>query len=369
MLRIPLLYCLIALLVSCGGQPSDQVSSVIDLDQIEEVSQPLTVEKALPLGFTPTLLGSFPEVKIVKDEFWIMDTESRKGIYHFSETGEFLGTVGEVGESPGMVPNLSDFNIYEDSIIVLSSLGDQVKVSRFSANNQLGSVQEIPFNIYSFRIVNDSAIWLYSGYNKVAGKYRLRKVTREGSLKKEFLENLFSETILPIVEPAFFSGDKEVLFRESFKPIIFNLSDSRPIEKYRFDFGSLQVPESFWEMDTFEGFEMINRQGFANINFISETKTHLLVDVLIQSESGVRKEIVILNKVKNEWIKIKVDEENTGYFYTPIGLSGDQIIFISYAPYVVRNLEKLTLSTTAKNSLKFLTEESNPVILYAKIPD
>lgn len=357
-------------LVSCGLSP-DSDNSIIELSEIMDVSTDLNIDKVVILESTNSnLLGTFLDVKFNQEFFWILDLDNRDAIHGFNSIGKYKGYTGEVGEGPNRIPNISDFQLFGNEITTLSTFGDQIQISKFSYENNLINKRRVPFNCFSFISNQNGSFWLYSGYNLVAGNYRLKLISEEGELQKEFFENDFVEKMLPLTEPSFFTGENEILFRETLKPIIFSLEDSGPIEKYRFDFGSLQVPDDFWEMDDpFEGFEMINTQGFANINFISETKTHLLVDVLIQGESGVRKEIVILNKAKNEWVKIKVDEENTGYFYTPIGLSDDQIIFISYAPYVVRNLEKLTLSTNAKNSLKSLTEESNPVILYAKIPD
>lgn len=356
-------------LIIIGCVRSNNVQYPIILGSVKEVFKPMLIEKAIVLESTSSnLLGTFLNVKYDQESFWILDLDNRDAIHGFDEKGKYLGFVGEVGEGPNRVLNLSDFLLLDSSILTLSTFGNEVEFSNYSFNNELNSKKRIDFNLYSFEQAK-LGYWIYSGYNKEAGVYRLKLISKEGEFKKEFIKNSFNENILPMLEPVFFKGENDVLFRETLKSSIYTLSDSGPIEKYKFDFGSLQVPESFWEMDTFEGFEMINRQGFANINFIFETKTHLLVDVLIQNESGVKKEIVILNKAKNEWVKIKVDEENSGYFYTPIGLSDDQIIFISYAPYVVRNLDKLTLSNNAKNSLNSMTEESNPVILYAKIPD
>jgi hypothetical protein len=357
-------------LVSCELS-TDRDYSNIELSEIKQVSNDLDIDKITLLESTnPNLLGTFLDVKFNQDYFWVLDLDNRDAVHGFNSFGKYIGYTGEVGEGPNHIPNISDFQFSEDEITTLSTFGDQIQISKFTYGNRLINKKRVPFNCFSFTRNQNGSFWLYSGYNLIAGNYRLKLISEEGGLQKEFFENDFVENMLPLTEPSFFSGENEILFRETLKPIIFSLGDSGPREKYRFDFGSLQVPDDFWEMDDpFKGFEMINKRGFANINFIYETKTHLLVDVLIQNESGVKKEIVILNKVKNEWIKIKVDEENIGYFYTPIGLTGDQIIFISYAPYVIRNLEKLTLSTAAKNSLKSLTEESNPVILYAKIPD
>jgi hypothetical protein len=82
-----------------------------------------------------------------------------------------------------------------------------------------------------------------------------------------------------------------------------------------------------------------------------------------------KREVYIWNKSTGKEFKFEIDEEEQGYFESPIGIEGDQLVFIAYAPYLVRNSEKLNLSVEAKASLASITEDSNPVILYVRIPE
>jgi hypothetical protein len=120
-------------------------------------------------------------------------------------------------------------------------------------------------------------------------------------------------------------------------------------------------------MDPFKGFEMISKQGFSDINFIEENERFLMADIVTQREQERKRELYILEKSANKEFKVEFDED-LGYFNSPFGLKNDQILFIAYAPYLIRNGDKLKMSEEAKLALLDLTEDSNPVILYAKIP-
>jgi hypothetical protein len=339
------------------------------LDDIGELDEPLFIEKAVVLESTNSnLLGTFLNVKFNDKGFWVLDLDNRDAIHGFDLDGNSLGYVGEVGDGPDKLLNLSGFMLDKNSLQTISTYGSEVLVTNFSFDGAINSKSKIPFNFYSTAKAGNGYFWIYSGYNKEAGKYRLKLISGDGILKEEFLENSFLGDLLPLLEPVFFEGGEDVLFRETLKPIIYELSKKGPVERYRFDFGSFQVPDKFWEMDAIQGFNLINTQGFANINFINETKDHLLVDILIQKEGQNKKEILVLTKSTNRWFKIKVEEARNGHFLTPIGLSGEYILFISYAPYLVRNRVGLNLGSAAQKSLVNLNEDSNSVILYAKIP-
>lgn len=175
--------------------------------------------------------------------------------------------------------------------------------------------------------------------------------------------------MIPLSESSFFQGSDETLFRESFKPAVYKLTENGPELKYKFNFGKLQVPDSYWEMDAISGFEMMNKNGFANIEFVTENSQYAIFDLFIQKEDEMWKEIVILNKDSNAIRKIKVDREVNGHLFTPIGIEGEKIVFISYAPYLVRNKDNLNLSEEALRTVNTIKEEDNPAIIYAKIPN
>lgn len=356
----------IVLFFSC----TQKKDGVLVLADIDEYSDTLLVAKAIPLSSDPSnLLGNYLNVRYSYKSIWITDKSNPDAIHGFNWNGESLGYVAERGEAPNQIYNLVDFLLQDDQLVVMSNLGDEVVVYEYGFDNSIKSKVQLPFNCFTFVENSRGGYWLYSGYNKVAGDYRLRAVSTDGELLQNKLENNFNEKMIPLGEAAFFEGDGETLFKESFKPEVFRLTENGPELKYRLDFGNLTVPAKFWEMEAIPGFEMIDQDGFANIEFVAENEAYALFDIYIQKEGESRKELLIYNRQSKNSQKIKVDRDLNGYLLSPIGIEGDYLLFISYAPNLVRNKAKLKFSDEAFDRVGKVTEDDNPVIIYVKIPE
>ncbi|WP_425637702.1 6-bladed beta-propeller [Algoriphagus yeomjeoni] len=357
-------------LIGCSEKEPEAVK-LIDFGAVKSISAALLIEKAIPLETdTTALLSEFLMVKYDKDGFFVMNYDRPTGIQHFSKEGKYLGMVAEIGEAPGQVLRIKNFRLFEDVVQVSSGMGNSLEIYSFDKSGELLNTIPYPINAFAFYQVSEEEVWFYSSYNMVAGDHRLFVADGEGEVKKKLLPNDFNEKMLPFDEQAFFEGDDAVLFRESFKTSVYELSEGDSLkEVYKFDFGSTTVPDRYWEMEGFPGFEMISKQGFSNLNFLQETEKYLLADVVTQQERVRKRELYIWNKESGKEFKLEIDEEEQGYFESPIGIEGDQLVFIAYAPYLVRNSETLNLSPDAKSALTSVTEDSNPVIIYAKIPE
>ncbi|WPR73925.1 6-bladed beta-propeller [Algoriphagus sp. NG3] len=355
--------------MGCGESRVESVKN-IDFESVEKVSTDLLIEKAVPLASDSTeLLGEYLWVMYDEDGFYAMNNYRGKGIHHFSTDGKHLGMVAEIGEAPGQVPEIRNFRILGEEVLVNSGMGNSLELHAFSKTGELLKSTPYSINAFAFYPVNKDEVWFYSSYNSVAGDHRLFVVDGAGEVKKELLPNDFNEKMLPMDEQSFFEGNEVVLFRESFKGNVYQLSEEDSLkEVYTFDFGANSVPEKFWKMDAFEGMEMISKQGFSNITFLEENDRYFVAYVDYQKERDSKKTLYVWNKKTDKDFVMEIDEE-LGYFNSLIGLQGDQLVFIAYSPYLVRNSEKLNLSDKAKASLAAVTEDSNPVILYAKIPE
>lgn len=360
-----------AFLVIFGcSKKEPEVIKMIDFEAVKVVSADLQIERATPLETDSTaLLSEYLMVQYDNNDFFIMNYDRPEGIHHFSIDGKNLGLVAEVGEAPGQIMGINNFRLLEDELKVKSGMGNSLEIHTFTKSGELKKTTPYPINAFAFYPMNQNELWFYSSYNMVAGDHRLFKANGQGEVLKELLPNDFNEKMLPIDEQSFFEGDDEVLFREPFKTSVYKINRQDSLQElYRFDFGATTVPESYWEMDAFAGFEMISKQGFSDINFLKENDKYLVAYVVLQKERDRKYELYIWNKESDKEFKIEIDGE-LGYFNSLFGLDGDQLVFIAYAPYLVRNSETLNLSPEAKTALASVTEDSNPVIIYAKIPE
>lgn len=364
------LFPIILLAVLACGKTDESGPLTIVFDQVEVIPADLEIQRVILLeSDSSELLGSDLKVSYDSDQFYVANYMRPKGIHHFSKEGKHLGLAAVIGEAPGQIRGISDFKLYKDTLQVISGLGDKIGLHKFPVSNELTSTQEYSLNVFSFQPV-ETGHWFYSGYNMVAGTHRLIKTNQSGEIILSLLENLFADGMIPIDEQVFFKGNDRVLFREPFKTTVYEMASDTIQPVMEIDFGKYTVPEKFWTMeDPFEGFEMIQQQGFSDINFMAETADYFLADVKSQGAKFRKKEIFILNKKTQKQLKFLVDEEGLGQFYNPIGIEGDQIVFIAYAPYLIKNSDLLKASPAILEQLSKLSEDSNPVSLYAKIPE
>lgn len=356
-------------LMGCGAEEK-QSDKIIDFDKVKEMPADLKIENVVLLETDTTeLLGEDVKVQYSKEGFFVMNSRSAKGIHHFSPSGQHLGMAAQIGEAPGQFAEIEDFKLKGNSLLIISGMGNRIDLHKLSMNHHLETTTEIPRYAFSFQPLENGNLWFYGGYYIVAGDHRLFLTDGSGKLKSELLPN----EVLPIGQiggHAFFRGDDRVLFREPLKTTVWEITPGDTLkEAYRFDFGSNTVPEEFWEQDLFEGFGKLMGKGFTDIFFMVESDRYFLADVITYKGMDRSKSLFVRDKESHNQYKIKVNQEELGHFNSPIGIEGDQIMFFAYAAYLVRNKENLNLSDEAKASLANLTEDSNPVILYAKIPE
>lgn len=367
-INIASLIALILVIVSCGK--SENSDKIIILKSVKQYDfKDLEINKMIQFEATKSnLLGMYLDIRLTRDNFWVLDLNNSNSIFGFDSLGRALGYVAQVGEGPNTILNIRDFLVSNDTIIVLSNLGDQVEISNWNKHNSLLDKRRVEANGYTFIDDKIKNKWhLYSGYNKVAGKYRLNRYDKDFNKDKEYLENDFGDEILPFLERSFFQGYRRTLFKESLKSKVYELGEQDLKLVYEIDFGSYQVPDLFWEKDPFEGFEMINENGFANISFIAESEKHFLIEIQIQEDGVLRKELLFIEKSSGKRIKVKVDQDQSAFFYSPFGFDeSGNVLFYAYSGIAEKFID--SISDRVKENLKF-EKDGNPVIIYAKVPD
>jgi hypothetical protein len=346
---------------------------VIDLKSVREFNVlDLEITKMAQLEATDyNLLGMYLDVQLDNGNLWVLDLNNPNSVFGFDPEGKSLGYVAATGEGPNNLINIRDFFVSNDTIVVLSNLGDKVDISMWSPENSLIKKRRVDANGFAFCQDKFSKDWyVYSGYNKVAGEYRLKTFDKDLNFITEDLKNDFNDELLPFYEKSFFPGVEGVLFKESLRPAIFSIRNGQRELLYKVDLGAYQVPEEFWEVDPFEGFELINQKGFANIGFLAESKDHFLIEIQIQNINGIKKELLILEKNSGKTLKLEVNQEGTGHFYSPIGFDGDgNILFSAYAQFFRSNKDKILTNLKGNLGIEEIKEDGNPVVIYAEIPE
>ncbi len=356
---------------SCSSpEASLEVPKIISLEDVPVQETKLLIDKAVLLDSDSIeFLGS--ELRTVSTEhgFFVSNYDGAKAIHHFSPDGVHLGRVVEIGGAPGQIPRFDEFRVKGDSLILIMGIGDKEKLSFFSVpNRQLVKQLQAEARGFSFYPNSDGTFWLYSGYNRAVGDYRLRLVSPEGKVVNSWMYNDFNEKLIPFQEQSIFQGDGRLLIRDPLFPIV-NMIGKDSLElAYQFDFGTFTIPDEAWEIENpMQWFQRIDQNGFGDLNILLESEKYFVADIVLQREGIRQRKIYVLYRETGDERIYPVDEEMEPQYYSPFGLENDRLLFIAYAPALMEVVGQLEATPEVKSQLRSLKEESNPVILYAKL--
>lgn len=343
-------------MASCRTPETNDGIISFKLNSISEVSSPYPVSHWAPLETTPeNLLGEYLVAKTRGNDIYIYDENARDAIHHFAMDGKYLGKAVEVGEGPETVDNIADFVPTASGLEVLVSTGGFSKLVLFDHNYTIRKEIALGYLAHSFEKLADGKYVLSGSYNLPFVQHRLVYVDAEGERLQEFLPNDYSNDMMPMSERNFHKEKDQVFFHEVFNPVAYEVMADSLEARFKFDFGKYAIPGKFWEVDIMQGFEMINENGFASIYSYWETDSKAFFEIYLQ-RGGTKNHQVIWDKESKKAIKRVFSKEQNPAFYYPIGLIGDQLVFIAQAADV------LALEMAAPR--QGIDRDDNPVLLF-----
>lgn len=287
-LKLKLLVFLLVLNMACknkeannivtGENPHITLSSCKD----EEFADQFELVKSVALeNHKDAILGENLMVKLNDENIFVLDKVQMR-ISRFDNKGNFLNNIGIKGRGPGELNNVHDFIVYHNTAEILSRTSQGTIISVFNINgNYIESTKWFDKAAYSFIKKSDGDYYLYTSYNDIVHNHRLLEVTNKGNIKSEFLKNISSEK-LPVEEDNFYSHENKMYFKESFQPIVYEIVNNNLKPLVYFDFEKYSISEEYWNVDFHEGFELLQKQGFANIRRIAINDKYAIFDVDIQ---------------------------------------------------------------------------------------
>lgn len=362
MKKLPLIFSLAVglSLIACQKQPdaADGLKS-LEIDNMEEVEASYTLSQIVPLETTAeNLLGDNLLVKSQGNDIFIFDDKARNAIHHFNLKGRYLGQAVEVGEAPGMVKNIEDFVPINSGLEVLVGMGDYSEIVIFDKNFDLLKEIKLDYLGSSFEKLADGSYVVSGSYNKPYVNHRVAVLNADGEKIKVFLPNDYSNQMLPMGERNFHKEGDRVFFHEVFNPVAYEISKDTLEARHRFDFGRYGIPSQFWEVDIMQGFEMINKTGFANIYSYWENESKAFCEIYIEGEGENKNHQVIWDKKSNKAVQRILSKDANAAFYHPIGLVGEALVFIAQAAHV------LDLETDMDT--QGIDKDDNPVLLFVE---
>lgn len=359
-------------ILSCTSGPSSSsengITEIALLD-VQEIVPSYPIHTVIPLETTnDNLLGVNLIIKRMGEDILVLDEDRKDAIYRFDKAGTYKGKVVQVGEAPGMVRNIRDFLVDEDTLDVLVGKGDHSEIVKISLSD--GNMKHLSLDALGFSMSKSSEgdYLLYASYNLPISSHRLIRMDPSGQIASRHLQNDYSNQMLPMEESNFTKYGEDLYFKEAFNAVVYRIEEDTLIPTYRFDHGKYAIPAKFWEVDIMQGFEMINQSGFADIYQHRENERYAFFEVYVQNPEGVQNHQVLLDKSDNRLSKRMISRKDNSIFYRMAGFSAeDELMFIAPASYLLQYAEQHPLDEGVQKVLETIDEEDNPVLLLCKL--
>ncbi|MFC5626011.1 6-bladed beta-propeller [Algoriphagus winogradskyi] len=342
--RLSLIFILITFF-SCKTN-SEKVSDESILHVELEESELMNIEKFEILELIPletnqfNLMGLDLRVRQNEESYYVMDIGTRDAVHQFSSDGKYLGAAASIGEGPGQLLGLQDFQIdNEGNLLVLSSLGDKSTIIKIEDAAELTTVFETDYLAGSFTIPSSGNFLLAGGYNLPIVADRVVLTDSIGIIQSTFLPNDYENEMLPMGERNFYESGENLLYSEIFNNRVYEYSEAGLMPILEIDMGKYSLPDNFWDVDLMVGFSRLQENGFATIKSVFEDDSNYLVNIHIQSKAGSFKKLLLINKEtgdSNYWDGTSSEEE---VYSDPIAMENGEITFLTYHSVLKKKLE------------------------------
>lgn len=355
-------------LFSCVNKTNNNLNStIIDVEKkpdgaIEYESVTMTPIETIDDG----LLGQDLKIRFTDSNIYIADA-AHGCIFKYDKEGQFINRIGSKGKGPQEYLSLTDFRVKNDTVEIMSCVGDKTRVLRYYSNGEFISQSNYDVIAIAFERLGVNYIFSTS-YNRKYHKNRVLELGRSGEVLHKYLRNKTS--LLPFDEEKFSKSDSFLFYKESFDNNIYSIESDNAVIRYTVDFGKYSIPKNFYRGNFYTNFEKLNKQGFFTIRSFFENKRYAIFDLVFQSANqGGESHQLLYDKMTERVYKQIFNAEETSCFDNVIGLTEtDELVYLQNAYEVTTNRDALAkLNITNKTKLNEIEANDNPVILKCKI--
>ncbi|EPR66511.1 6-bladed beta-propeller [Cyclobacterium qasimii] len=320
--------------VACSGPATEEKTINVSIapDDYPTLSfQDFTVKEMIRLETTEdNLMGMDLRVKFSENLIAVMDENKTNKLHLFDRKGSYLSAIAEVGEGPGTIRSLRDFEFGKaEEVLVLSPIADKANVYKISKDGNLSEAFELAYSANSFIRLEGGGFLFQGGYNLPFVTHRVIQTDAEGNIQHRYLKNDYENQMLPMTERNFFPSDKGVFMLEIFNPNLYLFQTDSLTQVLHANFGIYDLPSNFWEVDLMDSFGEINENGFATFKGVFQQGNLMVIDIVAQKGMSMSKHILF--KKDKDIYKLKADRDDDMVFFYPIGINKEeQVLFVTY---------------------------------------
>ncbi|MDR3095284.1 MAG: 6-bladed beta-propeller [Bacteroidales bacterium] len=321
----------------------------------------------LPLETTEDcLLSDALRLKMLDNDFYILDYKAHHKVFRFSSAGQFLNTIGQRGKGPHEYTHVMDFAIDTEDKSIDLLIEPQSKIFRYHTDGSW--VGEINTNIPAQSFAKMKGCYVLNiSYSNYFSKERLYKIDEQGQIITKF--HPITTKLVSLTEPNFFQTDTSIIFHESFSNIVYEVSSGEAHPLYQFDFGEYDIPSTIHEMESLKALDLLNQRGMRTILRFCENKKFAHFAIQQQQEQhALIYNYLFINKENGHCVILQVSSENSDFAafgHVAMITENDELVFLVHPYNLVDLIEKY--SFFKGNISTSINEDMNPFIAKIKL--
>ncbi|MGL5683171.1 MAG: 6-bladed beta-propeller [Marinifilaceae bacterium] len=303
-------YVILCLLItSCGYKQESNLGETVvynpkETKQFEDIVNSI---EYIPLGGQGLCFDPMITVYMDDSSYYFVDRVVHKKIFRFDKTGYFKNTIGQLGRARNEYSSLNDCYVDEEGIVTYSS-SDRA-ANYYKPNGELLKRVKMNHDFDKACKFGDDYL-LYIGDNNGRSDAKLYTNGNKTPLmaSNESVMN-FGETF-PVLTRV---GD-EIFIRETMYNQLNVVRNGKMENLYRFDFGSMNIPESHYTAnDPSEGMMKLMERSFVALHSFVINANYLVMTFGVKDQNSDKMPFIyaIQNRNNAQWQWFKEIEGET----------------------------------------------------------
>jgi hypothetical protein len=198
------------------------------------------------------IIGNVNDLKTSDEYFFISTFDNLKfKLYQFKQSGEFVQEIGKHGKGPGEYPDISDFELVDDKIFVLSNTSNQILIYNFDGTFNR-SIRIEKRNYDSFNYLVNSILALQSGLY-IDDVVLTELIDLHGNTLSTFKSRVFNSPDKKFDGKLYntvYKFNDELFVKESKNDTVYKITTSKLVPHFVYDLGKfkppIECPEQEW---------------------------------------------------------------------------------------------------------------------------
>lgn len=284
---------------------------------------------------------------------FILDIEGTNAVYMFGKEGQFKRRIGNLGRGPGEYNEISDLNLYQDTILEIYDSGQDKIIQYDTSGKMIHEIYNIEAGSAQFFHVGDTL-----GFYRSNGKNAFNLTILVNDKKYSYFKQDYLE--LRSKGNYFHTDGKHIYCTDNYNDTLYLIKDAKVYPFLYIDFQKNKLPEKIriveqaWQGDycfDIENFKFTSR--FVNFSF-SYRQNEIFAFYDCQN-----KKMFTGRSFQNDLDGIPL------LLYPNTSNNSDKIVTYLKASIFLSVFENSQVSETAKTLKSKVREDSNPVIVFA----